>query len=94
MDGQVLHGEGSGGMHPVDPQKCNSQFLSAYGVQAQQTKMRVKNATYNFDPCVVRCRYVRPVCSKINKNHRFQNLHFDTPIIVSYIFDPPPRGVI
>ena len=50
--------------------------------------MRVKNITYNFDPCLVRWRYFRPVCSKITV---VQNLHFDTPKIVSYIFEPLPR---
>ena len=53
--------------------------------------MRVKNVTYNFDPCLVRWRYVRAVCSNFTV---FQNLHVDTPEIVNYIFDPPPRGKV
>ena len=55
-------------------------------IQAERTHMKVKNVTYNFDPCLVRWRFFRPVCSSFTV---FQNLRFETPKIVSYIFDPP-----
>ena len=72
-------------MHPSDPQTCNFTILER--VQAQQKHIRVKHVTYNFDHCLVRWRYFRPVI--MFKNQVFQNLHFDTPKIVSYMFDPP-----